>query len=345
MLSDKIPSAFKEGAFRMAGAMKSLDRVLLAAHVNLDGDALGAMAACGDMLRGMGKSFAIYSSTGIPQHLAFLPLPCKVCQNLSQLPFEPQNAVYLDCGDVARLGRELGPLAANWPSVNIDHHLGGNGIGSIANFVDPSAAATAQLVAYVAMALDMPLRGNLADGITLGLMTDTGGFCHGNTTAEVFALCADIAAHGCDIAGIREKLQNSWTIGRVHMWGEMFSRVRLVEQCRVAICSVTLEDLRKYRCDRDDTESLVEWMRRIQGISVSAMLREEENGACKFSLRSAGEIDVRAVAASLGGGGHRNAAGGALRMPCAEAEECLARAIGEYLNSIGVKANKLACRE
>lgn len=328
---EMIPRRYQEGARNTGMTIAGMDHVLLAAHVHLDGDALGSLGGMAYILQSLGRRFAIYSSTGVPDSLDFLVLPGKVYRDLNSIPFEPKSAVYLDCGEPARLGDELGPKASTWPSVNIDHHLGDKGLGSIANFIEPSAAATAQLVAYVAESLNLPLIGSLAECIALGLMTDTGGFCHGNTTADVFCLCAALANNGCDINSLREQLQNNWTIGRVHLWGSIFTNAFIRCGGRVIFGGVRLEDLRKFRCAREDTEGCVEWLRRVRGTEIAAILREDGNDTCKFSLRSWGKMDVRAIAAELGGGGHRNAAGGALRMPYEEAEEILVETLENAL--------------
>ena len=61
-------------------------------------------------------------------------------------------------------------------------------------------------------------------------------------------------------------------------------------------------------------------------------MREESPRLCKFSLRSYGSIDVRAMAADMGGGGHFNAAGGTLRLPLKKAGEELLRRIALRLD-------------
>jgi phosphoesterase RecJ-like protein len=52
-------------------------------------------------------------------------------------------------------------------------------------------------------------------------------------------------------------------------------------------------------------------------------MREKMNGGTKMSLRSMGganSVDVQAVAARFGGGGHKSAAGGEPDIPILEAE-------------------------
>lgn len=324
---DSIPLEYRERAVKTADVLANLDDVLIAAHVHPDGDALGSMAAAGWMFRETGKRCLIYTPTGIPENLLFLDLPCPPCYSLENLPFRPKYALYLDCSEPGRLGEALGSDYDSLPSVNIDHHLGTGGMGSLANLVAHEAAATAQLVAYVVAARGIKLEGQLARAVGLGVMTDTGGFCHGNTTADIFELCANLARNGCDFAGMRENLQRTWTIGRMHLWGEIFSRATVELDDSVVICVVTQADLDRHNCGRNDVEGVVEWLRRLRKVRIAAILREDGNNLCKFSLRSFGNEDVRKIAAFLGGGGHRNAAGGTIMLAPEEAKKTLLDAI------------------
>jgi len=57
----------------------------------------------------------------------------------------------------------------------------------------------------------------------------------------------------------------------------------------------------------------------IDGARASALFRETPDGGTKVSLRSKGDVNVNAVAAKFGGGGHRNASGISMSVPLAEA--------------------------
>lgn len=330
--TELIPAFFRDGAQRMAQTLRDVDRVLVSGHVNPDGDAVGSLAAAGHILRAMGKEFVLYSSTGLPQYLKFFPLPGMVRTKLTHLPFTPRCALLLDCGEPHRLGSELAERLPRLTSVNIDHHLGGNGMGSLANWVEPRAAATAQLMAYVALAAGLTLENELACDVALGIITDTGGFCHGNTSADVFSLCAHLVRNGCDLTGLRERLENTWSMGRMRLWGRLMDRARLERNGEIAFCRVLLEDLRQCRALKEDLEGFVEQLRRLGGVRAAALLREDSPELCKFSLRSYGDTDVRAAAAALGGGGHLNAAGGTLRMAPDRAEEALLAAVNAQLD-------------
>ena len=77
----------------------------------------------------------------------------------------------------------------------------------------------------------------------------------------------------------------------------------------VAVCPVTMEEIGSFGAVREDLEGFAEQMRRIKGVRVAVLIRQDPGNRCKLSLRSSGSDDVRSVAALFGGGGHLNAAG------------------------------------
>jgi phosphoesterase RecJ-like protein len=76
----------------------------------------------------------------------------------------------------------------------------------------------------------------------------------------------------------------------------------------------------------EELDGLVEQGRRIQGVQVSVLFREDGPRETKVSFRSHGATDVHALAGRFGGGGHRNAAGATLPLPLREAVD---RVLGE----------------
>ena len=280
-LMTEIPENWREPAARMVTSLRGLDRVLVAAHVNPDGDALGSMSALGWLLKDMGKEFVLYSPSGVPDYLSFLPLPCTLLTSLERLPFEPQALVLLDCGEPHRLGDDL-------------------------------AAA---------------LEGRFAGTAIVNI----GGFLHGSTTAAVFRLAALLSDSGCDIHKLREKLDNNWSPARMALWARLMQRVEISCDGRAALALARLEDLRQCGALKEDLEGLVEQFRRLRGVEASGILREDAPGVYKLSLRSTGTTDVRSVAVQFGGGGHRNAAGGTLRMEGEEAFDAVHTALCRML--------------
>lgn len=327
MLTDlAFPSTWQNGSRAIAEAILARDRFLVAAHARLDGDALASIAAMGYFLRLLGKEFVLYAPYGVPSYLSFLPLPGHLADTLGHLPFTPQTLIALDCGTPSRLGEELEEMHAHVASINIDHHPG-PGMGSIENLILPDAASTTQILASVCCAAGIQPNADIARSITLGLLTDTGGFRHKNTSREVFALMPFLLECGADVYALREKLDKNWTLAKFRLWGRLFEHIELLADGAVAFCSLTLRDFQETGTLAEDTEGFVEKLRELRGVRIAALVREQDPASCKFSLRCSEGADVRSIAAVLGGGGHVQAAGGMIHLPITEAIEELKKAI------------------
>ncbi len=303
------------------------DCFLVAAHTSPDGDAIGSSAALVWLLERMGKKAVLYNASGVPEHLAWMPLPSCVYRRLGDLPFKPRLLVSLDCGDAWRLGNELSEAFQRYPSVNIDHHMGNPCFGSLYNWVDPDMAATGQMVALLADVAGVPLDGDLASCVYISIVSDTGSFTHGNTSADVLLLASRLLRGGLDAGALRARLDNQWTLPKMRFWGDMLRRVRLECDGQVGICETFLADLAARGAASPDTEGLAEQIRRLRGVRIALLAREDAPGRTKISLRSCGDDDVRAIAAQLGGGGHKNAAGASVDLPVGEAVEAVLKLV------------------
>lgn len=303
-------------------ALRKHKRVLIAAHAHPDPDAMGSSLAMAWALRAIGLEALVFNEDGMAPCLKFLTLPGPVFSSLDKLPCEPDLVVCLDCGDRARLGETIQPLLDRVPTVNIDHHLANPRFGTEANWVDPGMAATGEMVAYIAKALRVTLNGAIAEALYVAISADTGNFSYGNTTPGALRLVAEMAEQGLKLSHLRECMENNWTEARLRLWGRAMQNARILEDGRLAAALITLEDLRECNASREDSEGIVEQLRRLSGVRVALMLREEEkNGKVesKASLRSSGQDNVRDVAAQFGGGGHRNAAGATLPLTAEKA--------------------------
>ena len=262
----------------------------------------------------------------MPAYLEFVERPASVYTSLARLPFTPQCVLALDLGTPSRLGDELGALLPSLACVNVDHHPG-PGMGTVANMIRPEAAATAQLLASVIHASGADFTPAMASALMTGLITDTGGFRHSNTGPEVLALASELSLRGADIHAIRECLDKTWTIPRFRRWSRLSAKVSTAASGAVAICSCTLDDLGSTTTTQEDCEGFVERMLSLKGVRIAALLKEQDPGKTRFSLRAAGDSDVAAIAAVFGGGGHVKAAGGTIALPADEAENELLAAI------------------
>ena len=307
-------------------ALRSHERVLITAHAHPDGDATGSCLALAWALHGLGKEVRVFNEDGIPGFLSFLEAPAPVVTAVEDLPWTPELIAVLDCGDRARVGEKLQPLMDAVPTLDIDHHLANPHFGSAGNWAIPTASATGELAGLIALELGVPLKGPLAEALYVALASDTGNFSYGNTTPCALRLTALLREQGLDIAALREKLENNWSEAKLRLWGRLMSETRLLEGGRLAAACVSRAALAETGSRREDAEGFVEQLRRLAGVRVALLLREEEKDGrlfTKASLRSSGNDSVREAAAQFGGGGHKNAAGATLAMDAESALEAL----------------------
>lgn len=300
-------------------------RFLVAAHASPDGDALGSTAAMGWLLAALGKSFTLLNDSPVPPRYAWLPLPAPLVAKPDGAPYD--LAIALDCGDAARLGELQAALDPERLAV-IDHHLGNPGFGAV-NWVDSTRCAVGEMVGLLAVDCGVPLTGPMAEALYTAMATDTGFFSYGNTTALCLDLVAELIRGGLDVGRVGAAIKNQWTLGTVRLTAEILGDLELCQHGQVGCIRISQETFARTGTGPEDCEGLVNYALRMRGVRAAVLTRELPEGGVKFSLRSVGAVDIREVAASFGGGGHKNAAGGRIDKPLAEAVNLLVAAVGK----------------
>jgi phosphoesterase RecJ-like protein len=293
---------------RAAAVIAAADSVALACHVAPDGDALGSMLALHHLCRAVGKpSVASWPAPFVvAPHYTYLP-GLDTATAPEDFPPAPDVMVTFDCGSMARLG-ELGASARNAGElIVLDHHLSNDRYGSI-NVIEVDAAATAVVVRELARRLDWSLTRDAAMCLYTGLVTDTGRFQYQSTTPEVFVLAEELAHFDLPISALSRQLFEEHRLTYLKLAGACLARAELDEDTRFVMAWITAADFEEYGVTFEETEGLIDLVRRTKEAEVSAVLKETPEGI-RVSLRSVTEVDVSAVATSFGGGGHRYAAG------------------------------------
>lgn len=308
--------------------LREEDRFLVAAHNNPDGDALGATAAMGWLLEALGKQYWLYNASPLPGRFSWLAMPLPMRDRLPE--WEPRWFILLDCGEARRVGPDLASRLPADRVVNIDHHVSNAGFGGHA-LVEPNRSSVGEIIGYLALSLNIPLRGHLGEAIYLAMVTDTGSFSYECTGPETLELTAEIVRQGLNPGLFNARLQNQWRVNRLRLMGEVFRRAKLFSEGSIGVLSISEELRRQTNATIEDCDDLVDYIRRIKGVKVAVSLREDEPKKIKFSLRSFGDTDVEAMASSVGGGGHKNASGGELPCSLEEAETFLVRLIDQHL--------------
>ncbi len=327
LFSQKIYAPARE----IAALLQQYTTIGIVAHASPDADALGSTLALAHGLQSLGKKVLLCNASPIPDYLAWMPFTGPLYTQFPSHAKKPEVMVVLDCGDSARLA-EVEDMVLGFPTINIDHHLDNPLFGSVYNWADPTMAATGQMVAAVLYALDIPLKGDIATCIYTAVSSDTGNFSFGNTNEDTFLLAAHLMQQGLDMVFVREHLDKTWHLKRMHLWGELMQELILEREGTVALVSISQKLLQKHGAHKDDLEGFAEHLRRTKGVLMAGLVREDGEKRCKVSLRSSGPIDVRAVVRVVGGGGHRNAAGATLKDTLASSHEKILSGMVKWLD-------------
>ncbi len=303
-----IERRLEEDLATAAALISGAEVVALACHVAPDGDALGSMLALHHLCRSQGiESVASWSAPFVvAPHYSFLP-GLDLTTKPDDFPSAPEVMVTFDCGSLARLGDLAPAAAAAGTLIVLDHHAGNDRYGTI-NVVDADAAATAVVVRELARRLGWPLNRDAALCLYTGLVTDTGRFQYDNTTPEVFTLARELSTFGLPIGSMNRQLFEEHRLAYLRLAGTALQRAVYDGDRRFVATWITAADLAEHGVGLDETEGLIDLVRRTVEADVSCVLKETPEGT-KVSLRAVNEFDVGRVATGFGGGGHQASSG------------------------------------
>ncbi len=291
-----------------AAAISSAPSLALACHHTPDGDALGSMLALHHLALAAGKQSVASWPEPFPvaPHYTFLP-GLDLATKPADYPTHPGLMVTFDCGSIGRLA-ELGQAARNAGQlIVVDHHDTNDGYGTI-NLIDPDAAASAVVVRRLIEKLGWELTPEATQCLYTGLICDTGRFQYDNTTPEVFALAGELSTFGLPIGSMNRQLFEEHRLAYLRLVGLALQRAVYDGDRRFVATWVTAADLAEHGVGLDETEGLIDLVRRTVEADVSCVLKETPDGT-KVSLRAVNEFDVGQVAIGFGGGGHRASSG------------------------------------
>ncbi len=304
------PSELARARQRLATACEQRHTVVIAGHVAPDGDALGSALALHLALSAAGaRTLPTIGEEPLELEPALAALP-GIDDLVPPSALPAADAVDLlvtvDAAGPARLGTVAELLDAGVETLVLDHHAQSTPFGDTA-LVAPEAAATVQLVALLLDELALPWTTEVATCLYVGLVTDTGRFSYAATDSSAHLLGARLLAAGVDQAAWSQRLFETHRRDDLTLLGRGLARAAVLDDVALVHTHLTVDDLAE--APDGSSEGLIDLLRTAEGTEVALALRPRREGAWRASLRSRGTVDVGRVAAALGGGGHRLAAG------------------------------------
>ena len=297
------PAAFSPAALADARArIARSTRALIITHVHPDGDAVGSLLGFGLALRELGKEVVFACADPVPETFSYLP-------GVGEITAKPEGdfdlIAVLDVSEENRMGA-VGDLLPRRADLVFDHHITNPGFGDL-NFIDASAASTAELVADLLDPLGLPLTQPVAECLLTGLITDTIGFRTSGTTSKTLTLAQRLMAAEASLNTIYNLALFKRSYSAVRLWAEGLARLQLADGIVWATLPLSARKAAAYGGLGD--ADLIDVLSSIREAEVALIFVERADGKVKISWRSGPNFNVANVAMQFGGGGHAPAAG------------------------------------
>ena len=287
-------------------------------HAHPDGDTFGSgYGLCGALQR-LGKNARVVCADPLSKSFAHMK------KAVREQEFTPRTFVSVDIADK----RLMGGLEEEYGGkiqLAVDHHISHVPFAE-KRLVEPDAAAAAEVVFSIIKAMNAPMDSELAACLYTGVATDTGCFKYSNTTPETFRIAAELSQYDFDRAGLNYIFFDMKSKARIELERRLLETMEFFCDGRAALVVMTREMLEGV--DSEDTNGLAAMPRMIEGVEVGVVIRQEQKG-WKASLRSNSYIDVQTVCTTLGGGGHKRAAGCTIEGTQEQAREKIKQAVAD----------------
>ena len=284
--------------------IQKAEDIVILTHENPDGDAVGSALAMYLTLKKLNKEVDVI----IPEYsnvFSFLPGADQIKKEGKEQAYDLDIAV--DATGIGRLNGFAKYFEDAKVKIQIDHHQVNEMFGDY-NFVNPASPACAQNLIFIIEQLGVEIDKEIGTCLLTGIITDTGGFKYEGVSAETFEFTSWLLAKGVNVSDVYKKVLQMKTRANFELRKLIMDRMEFLCDNKITFTYITLEDKKKANAMPGDDEGLVEIGRDIEGVEVSILLREKENGY-KASLRSNNYMNVSDICVTFNGGGHIRAAG------------------------------------
>ena len=291
------------------------DKILLSAHVSPDGDAIGSLLAAYEWLVGMGKQVHIVIDDNIDDKFEFLQYCDKIVKPETVSGDVSQLTIILDATAVDRIGDVEKIIQGK--ILNIDHHISNEHFADY-EYIRADFAATGEILTDLFTQWHQVITPSMADSLYLAIATDCGFFKFSNTTGHTLRMAALLVDAGAKPNVISEHLE-AHSMLKLRALSEVLKHIELFDNSRISCISFS-PDVLKYTGEH--TGGYIDYARSVKGVEVAFTVKYVSDDETRVSLRSK-NVDVNAVAAVFGGGGHVRASGCTIRKDLLTAKKML----------------------
>ncbi|MDD7274581.1 MAG: bifunctional oligoribonuclease/PAP phosphatase NrnA [Treponema sp.] len=303
-----------EQAQQFKDFVQAYDSFIVVGHKEPDGDCIASSLGVAAILKKLGKPYQLISAgpfkrTEIKDYEKLFGRQATLLQTGKKIAL-----IIVDCGEFKRIGEifsqdTLITDMSTLPTFFIDHHKT-SFPESQTYIIEPTSPATSYLVQQLYEKLVGPLDKDTAQILFFGLCTDTGYFRFlEENSSDIFMAAARMVEAGVSPRTTYDTMTSGKPFSTRKLLGVLLERSTQYYDGKLIITYETQDDTRRYGGEGRDSDSLYQLLLSCVGVEVVVFIRQETEQSCTMGLRSKDQVDVSTVAASFGGGGHKNASG------------------------------------
>lgn len=291
-------------------------------HKEPDADCLASQYVLASALRRKGKTASLFSQ-GPFNRAEVRHWEAEFSQTLQKEDKKEGSAVVLlDCSNIERVGEQLQKDIHGLPLVIIDHHPTDKEEECYTAWTESSFPSVTLMVQVLIEELGLYITKEEAQLLFFGFCTDSGFFRHMEEGSGYFLhLVADLVQRGASPKKNFQAMYGGREFGQQVLTGRILSRARSFAQGKIIISREEETDREELDVDSRDSDTVYQLLSSIKDSELIILVRAESPQKCNIGLRSKEYVDVSALASSLGGGGHKRAAGLSLEMDIDQAEK------------------------
>ncbi len=301
--------------------------MLIISHRSPDGDTLGSGFALKIIYEAMGGRAKCTCKSEGAHFLRFLYFEQDEIYYTEGLEKQFDKVISIDVASVSQLGGIISDVSVI--DMQIDHHELGEVYAD--NLVDGVRSAAGEIVydiyeylqkkGYIGVIPQAAMR------MYAAISADSGSFKFSNTTETTHAiagkLIGEMKTAGIEHAQIGRILHDSFSVESLKARKMAIENLKTRLDGKLAYVVITNKCLEENGLTEEHTGAIVDIPRSVETALVAFAIKQQSENDKEYRIqsRSSCDIDVAAICAGFGGGGHRKAAGGRITAESPEAAE------------------------
>ena len=313
---------------KTARFLKRHDNYIILTHASPDGDTLGAAYALYYGLKEIGKIAGVICPDVIPSKYSYFAV------RTDHVKMDNATVVAVDVADEKLLGA-LAERFSGRVELCIDHHISNTRYADNL-LLDPAASAACEIVYELLCKLRVNINDIAAKALYTGIATDTGCFKYSNVTAKTHIIASELFDYNIDAAEINRLMFDTKSKRLLQLERMVLDTAEYHFDDKCILLCVTDKMQRETGCSGTDLEGIAVISRSVEGVLAGITVKQTDDSTFKISLRTFAPLDASRICSSVGGGGHKGAAGVTLEGTLDEVKAKILAAVREDMENTNV---------